>query len=98
VPPDDPSSLIEDCIATLVAGPVDSPIFYRIAGLSLQNPVTMSPPMSPANDPLSPTPFDSSQSLPSLHYDAWEKNKNFSRLLKAMVEQLTPEKVGLFIL
>ncbi|KAF5363905.1 hypothetical protein D9756_000866 [Leucocoprinus leucothites] len=94
VPSEDPATLIEDCISTLFAGSADSTTFYQIAGLSLQNPVMMSPPMSPVNDPSSPTPFDSSRSLPSLHRDAWERNKNFDRLLKAMVEVLTPEKDG----
>jgi len=93
--PDDPSSVIEGCITELLAGSANITTFYKIAGLSLQNPVTIiSPPMSPLNDPSSPISFDSSQSLPSLHCDVWEKNKNLDRLLKAMVEALTPEKVS----
>ena len=93
-PPGDLSSLIEGCITELLAGSADSTTFYRIAELSLQNPVTTtSPPMSPLNDPSSPISFDSSRSLPSLHCDVWEENKKFDRLLKAMVESLSPEKV-----
>ncbi|KAF9449916.1 hypothetical protein P691DRAFT_811482 [Macrolepiota fuliginosa MF-IS2] len=90
----EPLVLIEECIAALSSGSVDGMTFYRIAGLSLQNPVADSPPTSPATGPSSPTPFNSSRSIPSLHWDVWDKDKNFERLFKAIIEQLTPDKDG----
>ncbi|XP_006459874.1 hypothetical protein AGABI2DRAFT_184378 [Agaricus bisporus var. bisporus H97] len=60
---------------------------------SADNPVILSPPTSPGSDSvMSPSPFDSSRSMPSLHLDLWDKDKNFNKLYRAMMEQLTPEK------
>ncbi|KXN87868.1 Protein STU1 [Leucoagaricus sp. SymC.cos] len=89
---EDLSTSIEACITALSSSSVNSTTFYRVAGLSLQNPVPMSPPTSPGNDPSSPTPFDSSRSVPSLLCDGWENNKNFTRLFKTMMDALTSEK------
>jgi CLIP-associating protein 1/2 len=90
---DDPIGMIEQCIRDLSSASMNSETFYNVACVSLQNPVALSPPTSPGSDSLSPSPFDSLRSMPSLHLDLWDKDKNLNRLYRAMMEQLTPEKV-----
>ncbi|KAF8665624.1 hypothetical protein AX16_000079 [Volvariella volvacea WC 439] len=76
---------------------VDVQVLKQLALLSVENPTAENgtPPMSPdfSSYPLSPSPFiGSSRSIPSLHSEMWEKDKNFEKLFNALLQYLDPTK------
>ncbi|KAF5388162.1 hypothetical protein D9615_000202 [Tricholomella constricta] len=83
-------------IAALVNGELGSHMLQKLALFSIENPVSdfASPPPSPGYGfPGSPSPLvNSSKSLPSLHADLWEADKNFERLFNALIQYLEPTK------
>jgi CLIP-associating protein 1/2 len=82
-------------VAAVVNGDPGTKVLQKLALLCLENPVTEppSPPLSPDLDLVaSPSPFNP-QSLPSLHSEMWDANKNFDRLFRALMQFLDPAKV-----
>ncbi|KAF8640074.1 hypothetical protein AX17_001315 [Amanita inopinata Kibby_2008] len=81
-------------ITVLEGGDPDLITLQQLAFISLANRVAdSSPSSSPVFDePLSPSPFQASQSVPSLHADMWEKDKSFDRLFKALIQYLSTVK------
>ena len=77
------------------SGEPDLVALQRLALICVTNKVAdVSPPLSPMFDgPASPSPFVTSQSIPSLHADMWGKDKIFDRLFKALVRFLSAAKV-----
>ncbi|KAF9468966.1 clasp N terminal-domain-containing protein [Collybia nuda] len=87
---------LQGYIAAVIQGSPGINVLQKLALLCLENPVTESPspPPSPGYGlPNSPSPFAMpSRSLPSLHADMWDKDKNFERLFNALVGFLEPSK------
>ncbi|KAK2466497.1 hypothetical protein APHAL10511_002139 [Amanita phalloides] len=85
---------LQQFIATLEGGEPDIATLQQLAFICVANKVAdASPPLSPMLDgPVSPSPFNTSQSVPSLHSDIWEKNKTFNRLLRALMQCLNDAK------
>ena len=85
-------------IATLEEGEASIHILKKLALLCLENPAieSSSPPPSPGFGlPSSPSPFlTSARSLPSLHPGIWDMDKNFERLLNALLDFLQPIRVS----
>ncbi|KAF9076427.1 clasp N terminal-domain-containing protein [Rhodocollybia butyracea] len=86
----DPQVELENYIAALESGTADQTILQKLVSLSIENPaIDMLSPLSPDSMyPMSPSPFVTSSSIPALHHDMWEKNKNFDRLLRSLSSYL----------
>ena len=83
-------------LARMESGDVDIDLLQKLALFCMANPV--SSPSSPTGTDYgyfgSPTPFASSSgSVPNLHADIWETDKNFDRLIKCLVQYVEPQKV-----
>ncbi|KAG6880057.1 hypothetical protein C0992_006869 [Termitomyces sp. T32_za158] len=85
---------LQSYITELADGKLDVHGLQMLALFSVENPVSdMNSPLSPSKGILgSPSPFSPSQSLPSLHVDLWEVDKNFERLFNALIQFLEPSK------
>jgi len=79
---------LEGYIDGLISGAANALVLQQIALLCIRNPVTEASPPSPGTDPLSPSPFTSSQSQYSLQSDMWESHKAFERLFNGLVKYL----------
>lgn len=81
-------------IAVLEGGEPDLTTLEQLILTCLANKATdVSPTLSPIfDDPVSPSPLNATQSMPSLHVDTWEKDKTFDRLFKALVQFLSEAK------
>ncbi|KAF8631147.1 hypothetical protein AX15_002493 [Amanita polypyramis BW_CC] len=80
--------------AVLEGGDPDLVVLEQLAFICMANKVAdASPPFSPMFDgPASPSPFNASQSVPSLYSDIWEKDKTFDRLFRALMQYLNSAK------
>ncbi|KAJ7117389.1 clasp N terminal-domain-containing protein [Mycena crocata] len=87
---------LQSYINMLESDDVDVRVLQKLALLAIENPImeSASSPLSPEfGYPASPSPFiNPSRSLPSLHSDMWDKNKNFERLFNALLSFLQPAK------
>ncbi|KAG6886066.1 hypothetical protein C0993_004056 [Termitomyces sp. T159_Od127] len=85
---------LQRCIADLEDGELGVHGLRKLASFSVENPVPdTNLPLSPGQGVLSsPSPFSTSRSLPSLHTDLWEVDKNFERLFNALIQFLEPSK------
>ncbi|KAF8076175.1 clasp N terminal-domain-containing protein [Lyophyllum atratum] len=94
--PADKITELQGYIAALVEGEAGVQVLQKLALFSMENPVSESgsPPQSPGTGlPSSPSPFlNPSHSIPSLHADIWNANKNFERLFNALLQFLEPTK------
>lgn len=90
---------LQSYITKLADGETDIHGLQELALFSIENPVSdTDPPLSPGQEVLSsPSPFYTSRSLPSLHADLWEVDKNFDRLFNALIQFLEPSKVRSFV-
>ena len=86
---------LSQLIDVLESGEPDLAALEQLAFICMANKAAdASPPLSPMFDgPASPSPFNASQSVPSLHSDIWEKDKTFDRLFRALVQYLNAAKV-----
>lgn len=82
-------------IAVLEGGEPTLTTLQGLASICTANKViNTSPPLSPMLDgPLSPSPFNGSQSMPFPHPDMWEKDKTFDKLFGALMQYLNGAKV-----
>ncbi|KAG6890930.1 hypothetical protein C0995_000887 [Termitomyces sp. Mi166 len=85
---------LQNYITELADGELGVHGLQKLALFSIENPASnTSPPLSPGKGvPNSPSPFSTSRSLPSLHADLWEVDKNFERLFNALIQFLDPSK------
>lgn len=89
------SAELQKLIAVLEGGEPTLAILQQLASICAATKVLdTSPPLSPMLDgPVSPSPFNVSQSMPSLHPDIWEKDKTFNKLFQALAQYLHDTKV-----
>jgi len=94
----DKAQELKGYIASLEEGEASIHVLKKLVLLCLENPAieTSSPPPSPGFGlPSSPSPFlASTHSLPSLYPGIWDADKNFERLLNALLEFLQPIRVS----
>ncbi|KAF9263676.1 hypothetical protein L218DRAFT_927510 [Marasmius fiardii PR-910] len=85
---------LQTCIKKLDEGDADVTLLQQLVHLCLDNPEidVISPISSDIGLPMSPSPFDSTHSMTSLHTGLWEKNRNFDRLFNALHKYLTSER------
>ncbi|KNZ74412.1 Protein STU1 [Termitomyces sp. J132] len=81
---------LQNYITELVDGELGVHGLQKLALFSIENPVSdANSPLSPGQGVLnSPSPFFKSASVPSLHADIWEVDKNFERLFNALIQFL----------
>jgi CLIP-associating protein 1/2 len=86
---------LQELIAALEGGEPTLTALQGLASICTANKVIgISPPLSPMLDgPMSPSPFNGSQSMPFSHPDIWEKDKTFDRLFRALMQYLNGAKV-----
>lgn len=89
------SAGLQNLIADLGGGEPTLATLQELVSICAANKVLdTSPPLSPMLDgPISPSPFNVSQSMPSLHPDIWEKDKTFDKLFQALAQYLNDTKV-----
>lgn len=89
---------LQGYITSLADGAPGIQVLKKLVLLCLENPAaeSSSPPPSPVFGlPSSPSPLvTSSRTLPSLHADIWDANKNFERLFNALIQFLEPTRVS----
>ncbi|KAG7097228.1 hypothetical protein E1B28_004599 [Marasmius oreades] len=90
-PPSSQEVFFQTCIKNLEEGEADVDLLQQLVHFCLDNPdIDAVSPISPGVGlPTSPSPFDSSHSMMSLHPGLWEKNRNFDRLFDALYKYLT---------
>ncbi|KAF5393903.1 hypothetical protein D9757_000210 [Collybiopsis confluens] len=81
---------LENYIALLENESADSNVLQKLVFICLENPAldALSPLSPESTYPMSPSPFVSSLSVPTLHDDLWERNKNFDKLLGSLIGYL----------
>ncbi|KAJ3513329.1 hypothetical protein NLJ89_g3009 [Agrocybe chaxingu] len=85
---------LDGLIASLDNGEADVATLKRLALICMANTVAdlPSPPLSLETFPTSPTPLDTSRSIPALYSDIWEKNNAFDKLFKALIKYSVPTR------
>ncbi|CAA7260161.1 unnamed protein product [Cyclocybe aegerita] len=85
---------LDGLIASLDSGQADVATLKQLALICMANTVAdlPSPPLSLETFPTSPTPLDTSRSIPALYSDIWEKNNTFDKLFKALIKYSVPTR------